>query len=52
MSKIENLEKEIRNISVKIKKLELQRTLLENKKNNKVLSERQQELGKSTSFTR
>lgn len=52
MSKIENLEREIKNINIKIKKLEIQRTLLENKRNIKVSLERQQELKNSTVFSR
>lgn len=42
MSKKENLEQEIKNLTRKINVLKLQKTLLENKLNNKNLTERQQ----------
>lgn len=50
MSKMENLEKEIKNIEIKIKKLEFQKTILLNKYKNKQIFEQQKELKNSNSF--
>lgn len=55
MSKTENLQKEIENINKKIKVLTVQRTLLKNKLENKLLTEQQQETStqkKSSSFVK
>jgi predicted nucleic acid-binding Zn-ribbon protein len=52
MSTKDNLEKEIKAIDHKIKALTVQRTLLANKLNNKVLAEQQQELSKEKALSK